>query len=138
MNRGINKVSDENATARGETTKAEPIRMVVMITEEMEKKIDEISEVMSLEKAATARMLLNFAVRFASPFDITSPEVEARLNKKGTHTVQVNTRVTQETFDKIEGIVKDVHSNKSAIAKRMLAWALDNIGRYTIEEWLAG
>jgi len=125
-----------NISTKARPIKAEVVRLIVLITEDMDKRINEISEAMSLEKAATARMLLNFAVRFADPFDLTSPGIEAHF--KNVQTISISTRITQETFNKIEDIVKAEGSNKSAVTKRMLAWALDNIVRYSIGEWVDG
>ena len=136
MNRGINKVALDTPEKKGKGTKANPIRVDVLVTRPMEERIAEISEAMKIEKAATVRMLLWFGMRFASPFDITELKNQKKVKADGLSTQRLDTRITQEMLDKIEMLMEAEQLSKSSVVKMLIEWALSNINNYTIGDWL--
>ena len=136
MNRGIDKETIDVPEQRGKRTKANPIRVDVLVSRQMEARIAEISEAMKLEKAAAVRMLMWFAMRFASPFELTE-KANMQSAKHGSQLTQrLDTRITQEMLNKIEELMEIEKLTKSTVIKILLEWALANIGHYTIEDWL--
>jgi len=137
MNRGINKETLETPEIKGKSTKANPIRVDVLVTRQMQERIVEISEAMKIEKAATVRMLLWFAMRFAPPSGLTGLTNERSFDADTQSTQRLDTRITQEMLDEIESLMQMAKVSKSRVIKSLLEWTLTNIGKYTIEDWLS-
>jgi len=136
MNRGINKETLENPDIKGKNTKANPIRVDVMVTHHMEAAVTEISEAMKIEKAATVRMLIWFAMRFASPVELTGMTNERSFDTDTQSTQRLDTRITQDMLDEIEYLMKIEKVKKSRVIKRYIEWSLANIHKYTIADFL--
>jgi len=137
MNRGINKEALEMPEIKGKNTKANPIRVDVLVTRQMEARIAEISEAMKIEKAATVRMLIWFGMRFSSPASLTGLTNKRSFDADTQSTQRLDTRITQEMLDEIENLMQIAKVSKSRVIKSILEWALTNIGKYTIEDWLS-
>jgi len=126
----------ETPEIKGKNTKTNPIRVDVLVTRHIEARIIEISEAMKIEKAATVRMLLWFGMRFAPPTGLTGLTNERSFEADTKSTQRLDTRITQEMLDEIENLMKMAKVSKSRVIKSLLEWALANIGKYTIEDWL--
>ena len=136
MNRGIDKTVLDEPEIKGKNTKANPIRVDVLITRRMDESISEISEAMKIEKAAAVRMLMWFAMRFASQVELTGMTNRRSSDAETQSTQRLDTRITQEMLDEIETLMKIENVKKSRVIKRYIEWALANIGKYTIGDWL--
>lgn len=132
MNRGLSKENIEQPERKGKITKSNSNRIDMWISVEMDARITQIAEAMKLEKATAVRMLLWFGLRFSSPLEL----FEKTSFDKHPYPKRLDTRITQEMLEKIEELVRANGSSKSKVSKELLDWALDNIGRYTIEDWL--
>ena len=137
MNRGINKETLEDSEIKGKNTRANPIRIDVLIPSQTEVYITEISEAMKIEKAATVRMLIWFALRFAPPVELAEIADKKSFKTDGVSDNRLDTRITQDMLDEIENLMKVVKQSKSSAVKTLLYWALANIGSYTIADWLS-
>ena len=136
MNRGIEKEVLTESKIKGKNTKANPIRVDVLMPEKMEADIVKISEAMMIEKAATMRMLIWFAMRFAPPFELSKIASEKNFKTEGQSTNHLDIRITQAMLNEIENLMKADKQSKSKVVKVLLYWALANIGSYTIDDWL--
>jgi hypothetical protein len=137
MNRGINKETIDNSEVKGKNTRANPIRIDVLVPDQTEARITEISETMKIEKAATVRMLIWFALRFAPPVELAETADKKSYKTDGVSANRLDTRITQDMLDEIENLMKVVKQSKSSAVKILLYWALANIGGYTIADWIA-
>jgi len=137
MNRGIEKETLEKPEVKGKNTKANPIRVDVLVQDKTEADIIKISEAMKIEKAAIVRMLIWFAMRFAPPVELSKIASEQHFNYGSQSVNRLDTRITQEMLDEIENLMKADKLSKSKVIKVLLYWALANIGSYTIADWLS-
>jgi len=137
MNRGINKEVLNESEIKGKNTKANPIRIDVLVPNQTELQITEISEAMKIEKAATVRMLIWFAMRFAPPVELSQIADRKSYKTDGVSANRLDTRITQEMLDEIENFMKVDKLSKSSAVKTLLYWALANIGNFTIADWLS-
>ena len=136
MNRGINKESIDESEVKGKHTRANPIRIDVLVPNQTEADITEISEAMKIEKAATVRMLIWFALRFAPPVELAEIADKKSFKTDGVSGNRLDTRITQEIHDEIENLMKVGKQSKSSTVKTLLYWALANIGNYTVADWI--
>lgn len=135
MNRGINKEPLEEPKQKGKNTRANPIRVDVLVPQEIDVQINEISEALKVEKAATVRMLLWFGLRYAPGREL--PKIAAENFNYGSKSVnRLDTRITQEMFDMITELMESENMNKSGIIKTLLFWTLANLRMYTIVDLL--
>ena len=137
MNRGIDKETLEKPTQKGKVTRANPIRVDVLVPNATAERIFQISETMKIEKAATVRMLMWFGMRFALPVELARITSEKNFKTEGQSVKRLDTRITQEMLDTIENLMKVEKLSKSKVIRILLYWALANIGNYTIEDWLS-
>jgi hypothetical protein len=137
MNRGINKVVLTEPEQKGKSTRANPIRVDVLVSRKMDERITEIAEAMKIEKAAAVRMLIWFGLRFAPSADISEIFTKKSYRADGQATNRLDTRITQEVLEGIEKLMGNDKRAKSSVIKTLLYWALANIGNYTIADWLA-
>ena len=137
MNRGINKEVIEKSTVKGKNTRANPIRVDVLIPTDTEIQITDIAEAMKIEKATTVRMLIWFALRFAPPVELSRIADTKSFKTDGVSDNRLDTRITKEMLDEIESLMKINKLSKSSAVKTLLYWALANIGNYTITDWLS-
>jgi len=126
MNRGIEK-----------SKKSNPIRVDVLITRQMDENITELAEAMKLEKAAAVRMLIWFGMRFASPLELTGMTNERSFDAETQSTQRLDTRITQDMLDGIESLMKIEGVKKSRVIKRYIEWALENIHKYTLADFVS-
>lgn len=137
MNRGIEKQALETSEIKGKNTRANPIRIDVLVPSSTESQITDISEAMKIEKAATVRMLIWFALRFAPPVELAEIADKKSFKTDGVSSNRLDTRITQDMLDEIETLMKSDRQSKSSAVKTLLYWALANIGSYTIADWLS-
>ena len=137
MNRGIDKTALYKPKQKGKNTKANPIRVDVLVTRLMDGQISEISEAMKIEKAAAVRMLIWFAMRFAPSADLAGMTNKRSFDTDTQATQRLDTRITQEMLGEIERLTELENVKKSRVIKRYLEWALANIGSFTIGDWLS-
>ena len=137
MNRGINKETLDAPEQKGKNTRANPIRVDVLVSHEIEARIMEISEALKVEKAAIVRMLLWFGLRFAPRGDIAIIANEQNFSYGSQSVNRLDTRITEEMRDMITELMEQEKMSKSGIIKTLLFWALANIGSYTIEDMLS-
>ena len=133
MNRGINKETIEETKQKGKNTKANPIRVDLLVSRKMDGQINEVVQALLIEKAAVVRMLLWFALRFAQPSEIAGKQ---SYKADGQAVKRLDTRITQDMLDSIEKLTALEKRAKSSVIKMLLYWALANIGNYTIEDML--
>ena len=136
MNRGIEKEVISKPNQKGKNTRANPIRVDVLISRPMEAAITEISEAMKIEKAATVRMLMWFGMRFASPTNLLELANRRDAKADGLLTQRLDTRITQDMLYRIEELMEIGQFTKSSVVKLLIEWTLGNIDRYTIGDWL--
>lgn len=132
MNRGIDKKAIEKPVLKGKISRANPIRVDVLVPIKTDERISEISEAMKIEKAATVRMLIWFSMRFAPPVEISRIASEKNFKTEGQSVHRLDTRITQEMLDGIEALMRTDELSKSGVVKVLLYWALANIGNFTI------
>jgi hypothetical protein len=137
VNRGINKEALTDSEVKGKNTRANPIRIDVLVPNQTETQITEISEAMKIEKAAIVRMLIWFALRFAPPLELAEIADKKSFKTDGVSDNRLDTRITQEMLDEIENLMKVGKHSKSSAVKTLLYWALANINNYTIGDWLS-
>lgn len=137
MNRGINKETLDASEQKGKSTRANPIRVDVLVSSEIETRITEISEALKVEKAAIVRMLLWFGLRFAPQSAIATIANEQNFSYGSQSVNRLDTRITEEMRDMVAKLMEHEKMSKSGIIKTLLFWALTNIGSYTIEDMLS-
>ena len=136
MNRGVNKEILETSTIKGKNTKANPIRIDLLVPSKTEAQIIDISEALKIEKAAAVRMLIWFAIRFAPPVELAHIADTKGFKSDGVSIIRLDTRITQEMLDEIENLMKADRQSKSSAVKTLIYWALANISNYTIGDLL--
>jgi len=137
MNRGINKETLETPKQKGKNTKANPIRVDVLVPDEIEVKLTELSEALKVEKAATVRMLLWFGLRFADSGELSKISAEKNFSYGSQSVNRLDTRITQEMLDMVTELMERENMSKSGVIKTLLFWTLANLGKYTFEDMLA-
>jgi len=137
MNRGINKEALEEPKQKGKNTKANPIRVDVLVTHEIEAQINEVSEALKIEKAATVRMLLWFGLRFSERSELSKIAAEQNFSYGSQSVNRLDTRITQDMLDMLIGLMESERMSKSGIIKTLLFWSLSNLGKYTFADMLA-
>ena len=137
MNRGINKETLETPKQKGKNTKANPIRVDVLVPDEIEVKLTELSEALKVEKAATVRMLLWFGLRFADSGELSKISAEKNFSYGSQSVNRLDTRITQEMIGMVTELMERENMSKSGVIKTLLFWTLANLGKYTFEDMLA-
>ena len=136
MYRGINKEALNEAEQKGKTTRANPIRVDLLISLKMDEQITELSQAIFIEKAAAVRMLMSFALRFAKPSELSEIAKKQSYKTDGQAIKRLDTRITQDMQDSIEKLMGFDERAKSKAIKSLLHWALENIGKYTFDDLL--
>jgi len=137
MNRGINKEALEEPKQKGKNTKANPIRVDVLVTHEIEAQINEVSEALKIEKAATVRMLLWFGLRFSERSELSKIAAEQNFSYGSQSVNRLDTRITQDMLDMLTSLMESEKMSKSGVIKTLLFWSLSNLGKYTFADILA-
>ena len=137
MNRGINKEHMEESTHKGKNSRANPIRVDLLVPDEIEVRINEISEALKIEKAATVRMLLWFSLCFADHSELSKISAEQNFSYGSQSVNRLDTRITKEMFEMVNNLMQIEKMSKSGIIKTLLFWALANLGKFTFEDILA-
>ena len=137
MNRGINKETLEEPKQKGKITRANPIRVDVLVSHEIEAQITNVSQALKIEKATTVRMLLWFGLRFSPRNELSKIAAEQNFSYGSQSVNRLDTRITQEMLDRLTELMESENMSKSGIIKTLLFWALANLGNYTFADMLA-
>jgi hypothetical protein len=137
MNRGIEKEALSEPELKGKTSRANPIRLDLLVATSIDEQINDISEAMKLEKSATVRMLIWFAMRFAPLVELVKIADAKMFANEGNSKNRLDTRITSDMLGEINSLMKTTKLSKSSAVKTLLFWALNNIGNFTINDWLS-
>ena len=109
----------------------------VRVSTEMYDKLLKITEAMKIDLSTSVRILLVFTKRFSTPHDFHEvPRTTPKNHYSVQYPAMLNVVLPQEILNWFDEVVEAEQSKRAIVFRMFVQWAMNNIGNYTIEEWI--